>query len=163
MNQLDYVVEITEDADTLFTLERQAHHPKELQRLQLLRLLKSGLAMTMPEAAALVGISHSTADRHWRTYKREGLAAMCSLAYKGGQVRLSAEALHRLDQRCAEGFPTLQSAVVWVEETFAVSYTPAGIWTLFQRLGYKAKTGRPCHHKQDPEAQAAFKKISIRR
>ncbi|MFY7999015.1 MAG: hypothetical protein ACOVSW_10510 [Candidatus Kapaibacteriota bacterium] len=46
MNQLDYVVAITEDADTLFTLERQARHPKERQRLQLLRLLKSGLAMT---------------------------------------------------------------------------------------------------------------------
>ena len=68
MNQLDYVVAITEDADTLFTLERQARHPKERQRLQLVRLLKSGLAMTMPEAAALVGISHSTADRQWRTY-----------------------------------------------------------------------------------------------
>ncbi len=53
----------------------------------------------MPEAAALVGISHSTADRQWRTYKREGLSALCSLAYKGGQVRLSAEALRRLDER----------------------------------------------------------------
>ncbi|MFY7999849.1 MAG: hypothetical protein ACOVSW_14730 [Candidatus Kapaibacteriota bacterium] len=62
MNQLDYVVAITEDADTLFTLERQARHPKERQRLQLVRLLKSGLAMTMPEAAALVGISHSSAE-----------------------------------------------------------------------------------------------------
>ena len=40
MNQLDYVVAITEDADTLFTLERQARHPKERQRLQLLRLLR---------------------------------------------------------------------------------------------------------------------------
>ena len=161
MNQIDYVVAITEDADTFFTLERQARHPKERQRLQLLRLLKSGLAMTMPEAAALVGISHSTADRQWRTYKRGGLEAMCSLAYKGGQVRLSAEALQRLDERCAEGFPTLQSAADWVKETFAVSYTPAGMWTLFRRLGYKAKTGRPCHHKQDIEAQADFKKNSV--
>jgi hypothetical protein len=99
MNQLDYAVEITEDADTLFTMERQAQHSKEWQRLQLLRLLKSGLVRTISEAAALVGISHSTADRHWRTYKREVLAAMCSLAYKGGQVRLSAESLQRLDKQ----------------------------------------------------------------
>lgn len=160
MNRLDYVVEISEDSDTLAAAEREAHHVKERQRLQLLRLLKSGLAMSMPEASALVGISPSTADRHWRTYKREGLAAMCSLGYKGGQVRLSPEELQRLDKRVGEGFPTLQSAVTWVQETFAVSYTQAGLWTLFQRLGYKAKTGRPCHHKQDLEAQADFKKNS---
>lgn len=158
MNRLDYVVEITEDADTLLHLEHQAQHPKQRQRIQMLRLLKSGLAMTMPEVATLVGISPSTADRHWRTYKREGLAAMCSLAYKGGQVRLDEEALRRLNERCAEGFSTMQSAATWVEETFAVSYTPGGLWTLFQRLGYKAKTGRPVHYKQDLEAQVAFKK-----
>ena len=143
MNQLDYVVAITEDADTLFTLERQARHPKERQRLQLLRLLKSGLAMTMPEAAALVGISHSTADRQWRTYKRGGLEAMCSLAYKGGQARLSAEALRRLDERCAEGFSTLQSAAGWVKEIFAVSYTPSGYVDTVSTLGLQSQDRSP--------------------
>lgn len=33
------------------------------------------------------------------------------------------------------------------------------MWTLFQRLGYKLKTGRPQRHKQDLEAQATLKKI----
>jgi transposase len=158
MNQLDYVVEITEDADSLLAYEHQAQHRKERERLQLLRLLKSGQAVTMSAAASLVGMSLSSAQRHWRTYKNEGLEAMCTLAYKGCQRRLSAEALEKLDERCSEGFSSLQSAVQWVEATFQVSYTPQGLWTLFQRLGYKAKTGRPQHYKQDLEAQAAFKK-----
>lgn len=160
MNSLDYVVEISEDADTLAAAEQQARHTKIRQRLQFLRLLKSGLAMNMPEAAAIVGISPSSADRYWRTYKREGLDALCSLGYKGGQGRLSAEALQRLHTRAAEGFPTLGTAVTWVQETFAVSYTQAGLWNVFQRLGYKAKTGRPRHHKQDLDAQTDFKKNS---
>jgi transposase len=36
-----------------------------------------------------------------------------------------------------------------VQENFAVTYTVGGLWRLFQRLGYKLKTGRPQHHKQD--------------
>jgi transposase len=158
MNQRDYVAAISEDADTLLSYERQATHHKERERLQLLRLLKSGQAMTIPQAATLVGISRSTAQRHWRQYQSAGLEAMCALWYKGGQSRLSAAALTQLEARCAEGFTNLAAAVAWVHEMFAVSYTQAGLWALFQRLGYKRKTGRPQHYKQDPEAQAAFKK-----
>jgi transposase len=86
--------------------------------------------MTAPEAARLVGFSHSTANRRWQRYKREG-------------------------------FSTLQAGVQWMQENFAVTYTVGGLWKLFQRLGYKLKTGRPQHHKQDLEAQADFKKKFI--
>lgn len=86
------------------------HVPKKRERLQLLRLLKSGLAETMLDAAALVGTSKSAAQRHWRVYKASGIAAMCTLAYKGEQSRLSARALEQLEMRCREGFSNPHAA-----------------------------------------------------
>jgi transposase len=158
MRILDYVEAIAEDSDTLLRLEREATHSKKRERVQLLRLLKSGSAETIGEAAKLVGISRSSAQRHWAVYKRSGLEAMLLIAYKGRIPRLSDEQQQQLNERCEQGFTSLSAAREYVAATFALSFTEGGLWTMFRRLGYKAKTGRPRHYKQDAEAAEAFKK-----
>ena len=160
MRRLDYVCAITEDADMLMTLEQSNSEVKPRQRLQLLRLLKTGVAETMTSAAAMVGLSHSQASALWQLYQKKGLEALLETRYKGRIPRLSSEQTARLQERCTTGFRSLASAQEWMTETFAVTYTPSGVSRLFERLKNKKKTGRLKHYKQDLEAQEAFKKNS---
>lgn len=160
MRRLDYVSLITEDADMLFEQERSSASAKPRQRLQLLRLLKTGAAETMPEAARLVGLSASQASGLWRIYKNNGLDALLETRYKGRIPRLNAEQTTALQNQCSEGFRSLKAAKVWITDTLSVGYSTSGVWRMFERLKNKKKTGRLKHYKQDVEAQEAFKKNS---
>jgi transposase len=160
MRRLDYVCTITEDADKLMALEQSASQVKPRQRLQLLRLLKTGVAETMSSAATMVGLSHSQASALWQLYQKKGLEALLETRYKGRIPRLTHEQTATLQERCSTGFRSLAAAQEWMTETFAVQYTLSGISRLFERLGNKKKTGRLKHYLQDLEAQEAFKKNS---
>ena len=160
MRHLDYVCAISEDSDTLMALERSSTNPKSRQRLQLLRLLKTGIAETMLSASTMVGLSHSQASALWRLYQKEGLEALLETRYKGRISRLTDEQTQALQVQCSTGFRSLAVAQEWMRATFAVDYTPSGVSRLFDRLGNKKKTGRLAHYKQDLEAQEAFKKNS---
>ena len=158
MRHIDYVSIITEDADTLLSLERSTSASKPRQRLQLLRFLKTGSAETMPVAAALIGLSSSQASALWRIYKNQGLEALLATGYKGRIPRLNAHQIGVVQEQCAKGFGGLTSAQAWIEQHVAVRYSTSGVWRLFQRLNNKKKTGRFKHYKQDLEAQETFKK-----
>jgi transposase len=160
MRRLDYVCGITEDADMLIALEQSTSQVKPRQRLQLLRVLKTGVAETMSSAAAIVGLSHSQASALWQLYQKKGLEALLETRYKGRIPHLTSEQTTALQERCATGFRTLAVAQEWMSETFAITYTLSGVSRLFERLQNKKKTGRLKHYKQDLEAQEAFKKNS---
>jgi predicted transcriptional regulator len=71
--QINYREAIKESPKELLKLEQKEKSAIVLKRLQLLRLLKSGQAKSMEEAAGIVGISTVQARRMWFQYKRAGL------------------------------------------------------------------------------------------
>ena len=148
MYQLDYVSLIQEDADTLLAREKNCAGKKPRQRLQLLRLLKSGQAENIPQVAHMVGMTPDNAAKLFKRYREEGLEGFLQLKYRGRRSRLTSEQEQQL-----------QSATV---ENFKVRYTLGGTSVLFDRLGIKKKTGRTTHHLQDLAAQEEFKKIHNR-
>jgi transposase len=160
MYQLDYVSLIQEDADTLLAREKACHQSKPRQRLQMLRLLKSGQAENIPQVATMVGMSNGNATQLFKRYREHGLEALVETKYKGRRSRLCAEQEHILQSEGAPHFRTLREATIWVAEQFKVQYTLAGMSVLFERIGVKKKTGRTTHHKHDPVAQEAYKKNS---
>ena len=55
MRRVDYVGQIKESANRLKKLEDKEKNPRSKRRLQLLRLLKSGLTAYLTEACQMVG------------------------------------------------------------------------------------------------------------
>lgn len=160
MYQLDYVSLIQEDADTLLAREKACVGKKPRQRLQLLRLLKSGQAENIPHVARMVGMSTDNAAKLFKRYRQEGLEGFLQLQYLGRRPRLTTAQEHQLQSATVAHFRTLHEGQVWIAENFKVHYTLGGTSVLFDRLGVKKKTGRTTHHKQDLGAQEEYKKNS---
>ena len=158
MRRIDYVHLIKEDADTLLAEEKASSQGKIRQRLQLLRLLKSGQAETMEQVSTLVGMTKDHAAKLFQRYRREGLEKFTRLNYKGRRSYLTRAQEEHLQSAAAPHFHTLAEGQMWIAEQYKVSYRISGVSVLFERLQTKKKTGRTAHHKQDLEAQEAFKK-----
>lgn len=160
MYQLDYVSLIQEDADTLLAREKTCAGKKPRQRLQLLRLLKSGQAENIPRVAHMVGMTPDNAAKLFKRYREEGLEGFLQLKYRGRRSRLTSEQEQKLQSATVPHFRTLNQGQAWIAENFKVRYTLGGTSVLFDRLGIKKKTGRTTHHLQDLAAQEEFKKNS---
>lgn len=158
MRHLDYVQLIKEDADTLLAEEKASPQGKIRQRLQILRLLKSGQAETMEQVSKLVGMTKDHAAKLFQRYRREGLESFIRLDYKGRRSYLTSEQEQHLQSADAPHFHTLAEGQAWIAEQYKVAYTIGGVSVLFKRLRTKKKTGRTAHHRQDLEAQELFKK-----
>lgn len=161
MRRLDYVSAIGEDSDTLLSMERTASSGKVRQRLQLLRLLKSGEAETLPQAAKILGMSKGQVWKQWKQYQVEGLEGFLTIQYRGRRPRLNESELEQLQKQTETGFASIKAARRWIEETLSVEYSNSGVGKLFKRKRIKKKTGRPRHQKQDLESLIDFKKNTM--
>ncbi len=137
MYRTDYVSAITEDADTLFDLERSHSKPKPRQRVQMLRLLKTGQAETLPGVAILVGLSPNHASVLSRRYRADGLSSLLETQYKGRIPRLNPKQIAEVEKECAKGFRSLYVGQEWIEKHFSTPYSLSGLWRLFERIGVK--------------------------
>jgi transposase len=139
MNRIDYVCLITEDADTLLEQERRLTKTKARQRVQMLRLLKTGQAETIEEVAKLVGLSKNHASVLWRQYRDGGLSSLTETQYKGRIPRLNQQQNLQLHTECVNGFRSLHTSQEWIAENLSVPYSLTGVWRLFGRLGIKKR------------------------
>ncbi|MDO1450359.1 hypothetical protein Q0590_29050 [Rhodocytophaga aerolata] len=149
---VNYQELISQSVEELRQLEQKQKEVVLLKRLQVLRLLKSGQAKNMEEAATLVGISAVQARRLWREYKRFGLdiALICLKPGKNSRLKLTSAALH-IEARVTSGyFRSLKQVQEFLLKKYQVGYTQAGVWHLLKTLnlelmpkkarrGYKAK------------------------
>jgi transposase len=72
---------------------------------------------------------------------------------------LRAEQQEQLAQEVATGrFRNALAIRAWVAETFGVSYTEGGMYSLLERLRCNPKVPRPVHEKANLEEQEAWKK-----
>jgi transposase len=161
---IDYSISITESVAELQARERAVRGQRAADRVKLLRLLKSGAARSVRQAAAMLGYSERQAQRWWACYAGGGLAALLDVGRPGGsQERITPEAWADLSAQMQAGaIGRLKDAQAYLHEHWGLDYCLDGISKLFIRRKTKLKTGRRRHRHAEAAAQAAFKK-SVRR
>jgi len=130
------------------------------QRFHALWLLRSG-ARRMDEVAGVVGTSYRTLQRWVAWYRAGGLEAVRThrMGGYGQPARLTAAQQEQLAQEVATGrFRNAVAMRAWVAETFGVTYTEGGMYSLLERLRCKPKVPRPLHEKANLAAQEAWKR-----
>lgn len=156
-----YAEKIQESDEELYAKQKASTKVVIFQRLQMLRLLKSGQAKSLTEAASLVGVSERSTSRWWKCYREQGLESLLKIA-PTRKPRLSVEQQQALIQQAGKGeFSTLAEIAQWVEQNFGISYSTVGIWKLIKKLKIKKKTARPTHVQKDEKAAENFKKTSL--
>jgi transposase len=150
--------EDTEEA--LRTAYRAERDPALRQRVQALWLLR-GDTRLVGEVASVIGVEYRTVQRWVGWYRTGGLAAVRShrLGGPGQPPRLTPEQQEQVAKEVETGrFRSAATIRVWITETFGVTYSEGGMYTLLARLRCAPKVPRPLHTKANLEDQEAWKK-----
>ena len=159
--RIHYPRVIRQDPKRLQEYEQQLRGSSLAPRARLLRLLKTGQARSLPEAADLLGYSTVQVTRWWERYRQQGLAALLQLPpHPGRPCRMTAAAWRGLQQEMRAGRITrLEDARRYLQHRWEIDYASVnGVWRLLRQRRVKFKTGRRRHRRADAVAQAAFKK-----
>lgn len=155
------------EEDSALALKRAFQAERTLavrQRLQALWLLRSGWPLS--QVAAATGAHYRSVQRWVAWYRDGGVAAMRAHRLGGtGQVPfLNAAAQAQVADEVATGrFRTAAEIGAWITQTYGVTYTIAGIYSLLDRLRCAPKVPRPLHQNADLAAQERFKKGGLPR
>lgn len=164
MRTVNYVSQIKETADELKRLENKETNPRLRKRLQLLRILKSGLTPFLTKACEMVGYSDKHGREIWRKYAAAGLEGSVRLNYsrqKRGKLTYEQEAeVNR--KAAADGFASQSEAQQFIVEQFGICLAISNVGKLFQRLEVRAKVPRPVNRKTSQREQLAYKKTTPR-
>lgn len=148
--------------ETLRAVYRAERRVDVRQRLQALWLVRSG-TRRIDEVAAVVGANYRTVQRWVAWYRNGGLDLVRAhrMGGSGQTPRLTLEQQEQLAAEVAIGrFRNAIAIRAWVAETFGVSYTEGGMYTLLERLKCNPKVPRPLHEKANLQEQEAWKKSS---
>jgi transposase len=126
---------LTADLRTEIANSRQcARDAKIYQRLSALLWLNDG--MTQGQVADHLGVTSRQVRKWVRLFREQGLEALCTLNYLGGQSKLTDAQVGQLkDQIQAGAFHTTKQVRHWLQETFGIDYTRSGVTDLLHRLG----------------------------
>lgn len=161
--QIAYPQVIRESVAVLQAREQSVRGTPAAPRIQMLRLLKSEEATTVPQVATLVGYSPRHVQRWWQTYRHGGLAALERVYHPAGKpAQLTDEAWAGLTIELEAGrIAGQEDARRYLAEHWGVVYQSVnGISYQFKQRKVKWKTGRRRHAKADAAAQAAFRQTS---
>jgi len=112
----------------------------------------------------VIGVEYRTVQRWVGWYRTGGLAAVRSHRLGGpGQLpRLTLEQQEQVAKEVETGrFRSAATNRVWITETFGVTYSEGGMYTLLARLRCAPKVPRPLHAKANLEDQEAWKKGDV--
>ena len=146
------VPEITENVEDLKRLLRQAKKKHEVQRLNVLYLLKSGQAKTRLEVAGLLGVDRGSVDTWLEAYETGGLEKLLKRGYAPGRLPIlteSQQAVLRKALEKPEGFDSYVQIQVYIAETFGVEMNYKTVYAMVHdKWGAKLKVPRPSHEKK---------------
>ena len=163
--RLNYQEIIKESEKSLVKLEKRHRYSHLMQRVRMLRLLRSGKCQSIEQAAKELGYSWRQCQRWLSCYRAEGLAGLLEshVAKRGRQEWQNEEAWEALNKALIAGEIARYQDAREVLAEHGVRYQDnTGVLKLFKRHQIKAKTGRYQHEKADLVAQAAFKKNSLK-
>lgn len=148
-----------DDAAALKAAYRAERDAELRPRLHALWLLRGG--RRLGAVAEVLGVDYRSVQR-WVAWYREGGLPAVRAHHMGGVGQppwLSPEQQEQTAREVATGrFPTAADIRGWVAQTFAVTYTEGGMYSLLGRLRCAPKVPRPLHEQADLQAQEEWKK-----
>jgi len=160
MRRVDYTSQIRESAADLKRLENEEKNPRLHKRLQLLRILKSGLTPYLTKACEMVGYTDKHGREIWRKYQAEGLEGYARLNYsraKRGKLTYEQEAKVN-GEAATGGFASQAQVQTYILEQFGVCLAKSNVSKLLQRLEVTAKVPRPRNIRTSESEQSEYKK-----
>jgi len=160
MRTVDYINQIKESIADLKRLENEEKNPRLHKRLQLLRILKSGLTLYLNKACEMVGYTDKHGREIWQKYLAEGLDGYARLNYsRVKRGKLSYEQETKVNSEAArEGFASQREVQTYIFEQFGVCLAKSNVSKLLQRLEVTAKVARPLNRRTSEQEQTEYKK-----
>ena len=162
-------VRLREDFDglRLRAVAKRTRDAGQLRRLLAVAEIYDGHSRS--EASRIGGVGLQTVRDWVLRFNARGPDGLIDAKHPGPTPKLNAEqraALGRLveagPQPAIDGVMRwrLKDLVAWIQEAYAISMDETTLGRTLRAMGYRKLSARPRHHAQDPEAAAAFKKIS---
>jgi transposase len=134
---------------------RKTHDKRLAPRLSAVLWVDQG--KSQHEVAGLLGVTERQVRKWLRTYRINGLEALCTFHHQGDPGNLRPAQIERLKAEIATGrFLTARQVVEWIVETFHVTYTPRGVRDLLHRIGASYHKATGFFWKANPAKQEEF-------
>ena len=155
------------EAGLLRKLARQSRDPDQTRRLLALAGIYDGGSRT--DAARIGGVGLQIVRDWVLWFNAEGPDGLVNGKAPGAQSLLKDHQRQLLRQVVEDGpIPAVHGVVrwrlidlaQWLFEEFRVSISKQTLSRELRAMGFRKLSARPRHHAQDPEAAAAFKKVS---
>jgi len=142
--RITYPELICESESDLHMLEDQLSGQRGVDRVRMLRLLKTGEARSLRTCAVLLGRSLTQVTRWWKRYQQQGLAALTTMPRRTGKRSWVSDAVWAdLQQQIRAGrLVRLEDARQYLKERWGIEYRSAsGVGALFKQRGVKLRIG----------------------
>ena len=148
------VPEITESVEALKSLLRDAKKKHEIQRLNALYLLKSGVVKNRTQVADLLGVHRLSVGTWLRAYETGGLEKLLQRGSAPGATPILTEAQQeRLREalKNPQGFSSYGQIVEFIDKTFHIKMNYKTVYAMVHdKWGAKLKVPRPSYEKKTP-------------
>ncbi len=109
------------------------------------------------DIANILLIDERTARRYFDTYKKEGLEKLCTLKYYQKKMLLSQEQIKLLKEELRNNCYSYAKEIKrYIEKTFKIKYTVAGLVILLHRIGFVYKKTKVVPARCDIKLQKDF-------
>jgi len=155
------------DAPDLRVLAKGSWDPAQTRRLLALSVIAPGGSRS--EAAEIDRVGLQTVRDWVVAFNADGPSGLIDSKAPGARPRLNADQREVLRALVEQGpTPAAHGVVRWRLcdlaqipcEDHAVSVSEQTLSRVLRTMGYRKLSARPCHHAQDPDAAAVFKKTS---
>lgn len=144
-------------------MENKEQNSRLRKRLQLLRILRSGLTPYLTRACEMVGYSDKHGREIWKKYQAEGLAGYIRLNYsRAKRGKLSYEQEGQVNEQAGSvGFASQAEVQTYIFEQFGVRLAISNVGKLLHRLEVTAKVPRPRNIRTAAAEQFEYKKNTL--
>jgi len=146
------------EIDSLRAAHRRSKDKRLADRIKAVVLL--GTDWTVAATAEALLLDNDTVSRYVQKYQQGGIDCLLMMSYQGSQPKLANKQMKALDKHLQKNtYTRVQDIVVYVENTFCVTYTIQGMTDLLKRLDYVYKKPKRLPGKHpDVETQLEFVK-----
>ncbi len=158
-------IEISESAETLKKLLKNARSPEEKERIQAIYWLKTHTVETVKQIAIMLGRNRVTVQKWLRKYRTGGINLLLEPKKNvgGRPTSIPPDVIEKLKEELKnpEGFESYGEIQLWLTTCFNIDVSYRTVHQLVRyKLSSKLKVPRPLHIKQNKEAKENFKKNS---